>query len=403
VVLCLALGASRAPGQEAAPREPEATIQLLQVPVTPRPAPPPTLPSPVLTMSLAPADRPPDVPDVVPAAAAVPPEAPGRSTLAGIPAGMAPELLGDSPPLSLIVPTPAGPVVIPRPRGFKIDDNESPAPQDRAYFTFNTFNNLYRPINQRFGTDFGSINVQRETFGVEKAFFDHQVSFGVRFPINTVTAPADLPGLGGSHTSMGDLSFITKVVLWQDSGPADPGSELGEALQDLLGSTPDPTWFRLVSAGLAVTAPTGADSLFGDGRFGSFHTTTLTPYLGAIWKRGSWYVQGFTSADIPTDPNDVTMLYKDLSVRYFLYQTPSSTLVLTAIVPVVELHVNTPLNHRGILHTLDPAGTPDVVDVTAGVDLCFFDWARLAFGFVTPLTGPRLQDYEVLGQLKMLF
>jgi hypothetical protein len=379
-------------------------ILQIQVPLPPRPPGPPTPPPPLPPLPPALPTRPPGVPEVVPAALPTPADQAGRTSLARIPESTWPELLGDAPPLTLTVPGPGGPFVIPRPRGFKIDDNDSPAPQDRTYFTFNAFNNVYHSINQRYNSDVQNISVQRETFGVEKAFYDKLISVELRMPMNTVTVQSSLPELAGTHTSVGDLSFITKFVLWRDEGTfSGPSSEFGEALADLLEMTPDPASRTLVSAGLAVTAPTGPDSLFHDPRLNSFHTTLLTPYLGYIWKRWKWYVQGFISLDIPTDSNDVTLLLNDLSIRYFLYEASSNTQVITAIVPVLEGHVSTPLNHRGILHSGDPAGTPDVLDVTVGVDVRFFDWAKAVFGFVTPLTGPKLQDYEVLSQFKMLF
>ncbi len=115
-------------------------------------------------------------------------------------------------------------------------------------------------------------------------------------------------------------------------------------------------------------------------------------------------MQGFAAVDVPTDSNDVLLMYKDMSVRYFLYTSPAPPAALvSALAPVIEGHMTTPLNHRGVLHTTDPAGTPDLFDLTAGVDVQVFDWGAARVGFVRPLTGPRLFDYEVLSQLRLLF
>jgi hypothetical protein len=407
LAVVLVVGALAARGQgpgASAPATTDDDILQIQVPVPPRPLgpteapPPPTMPRPP-----APPARPPGTSDVLPVA--LPDTAPvGLTNLSRIPRSSSPELLGDGPPLPLIVPLPGGPVVIPRPRGFKIDDNESPVPQDRTFFTMNDFADLYSSVNRRLNTDLRNISVQRETFGVEKAFCNGCWSLEMRLPFNTVSAQSSLPQLAGTRTSLGDLSFLFKMVLWKDDGaPTVLPSDLGAALADLLESTPDLTSRTLVSAGLAVTAPTGPDALFPDPRFRSFHTTLLTPYVGYLWKRGAWYVQGFSSFDIPTDSNDVTLFLNDLSVRYFLYDSASPTQPISAIVPVVEGHLTTPLNHRGLLSRPDPVGTPDLLQATLGVDVRFFDWAIARLGIVTPLTGPNLQNYEVLMQLKTLF
>jgi hypothetical protein len=288
-------------------------------------------------------------------------------------------MLGDAPPLNLLLPTPAGPVLVPRSRGFKIDDNENPEPQDRTYFTFNYFNDLNATVNQRLGGAIRNINLQRETFGLEKAFCCDTMSLGVRVPIDTVSATSSVAALNGTRTSWGDASFIYKAVLLETDDDF------------------------LVSGGLAVTPPTGASSLFGDGRFARFRDTTLQPYLGFRWVEDRWYGQGFSSIDVATDCNDVTLWFNDLSVKYFSYWDPDPTQLLTAVIPTAELHVNTPLDHRGVLHTNDPAGTSDLVDVTVGVDVRFFDRAKLVLGFVAPLTGPKPLAYEVLNQFKMTF
>ena len=56
-----------------------------------------------------------------------------------------------------------------------------------------------------------------------------------------------------------------------------------------------------------------------------------------------------------------------------------------------------------MLSSTDPAGTPDWVDVTVGTNIEFYQRARLAVGVVTPVTGPKPFDFEVLAQLQMRF
>src|SRR5262249_37193539 len=153
-----------------------------------------------------------------------------------------PELLGDAPPLGLLLALPQGSVYIPRPRGFKISDNENPSPQTRTYFSFNQFNNVYARVNRHLGNDVRDVNVARATMGVDIAVCDDCYSFGIRQQVNTVSArSATFPELNGSHTTNGDMSFIFKALL----------CELEEG--DVRG---------VLSGGLAVTPPTGNSSLF---------------------------------------------------------------------------------------------------------------------------------------------
>lgn len=68
--------------------------------------------------------------------------------------------------------------------------------------------------------------------------------------------------------------------------------------------------------------------------------------------------------------------------------------------PTVELHVNTPLNHRGVLGYTDPAGNPDQVNVTGGVNFEYGDASSAGIAFVRPLTGPRLVDFQIVFEVR---
>jgi hypothetical protein len=279
-------------------------------------------------------------------------------------------MIGDLPPLPVLVPRPGGAVLLPSTRGFKIADNESPEPRDRVYFSFNFFDNLFRGPGAR------GVNVYRETFGLEKTCLDGAVSVGLRMPLNTLDAPASVTGTAVTPTDVGDLSVILKSVLYRSD---DCG--------------------RLVSAGLAITAPTGPDSFANDGSR-TFHETTLQPFAAFLCARGDFYFQGFSAIDVPTDSHDVTLWFNDLGVGYFLYRACDCDRFLTAVAPTLETHVNTPLNHR---NRSDLAHTPDIVDLTAGVNLEFMQRTRLAVGVVAPVTGPKPFDVEVVVQLRCRF
>src|SRR5262249_1249702 len=146
--------------------------------------------------------------------------------------------------------------------------------------------------------------------------------------------------LGGTHTGVGNLSIFGKYVLWR----ADDRNSL-------------------VSTGLMVTAPTGHRRFAGAPAAGGFGDTLLQPFLGFFWARDRFYAQGFTSVEVPSDSDDVTMYYNDLGVGYFVYRSEDPSAFLRAVAPTFEVHVNTPLNHRGGFNVRDPAWTPDVVDL----------------------------------------
>jgi hypothetical protein len=73
---------------------------------------------------------------------------------------------------------------------------------------------------------------------------------------------------------------------------------------------------------------------------------------------------------------------------------------VNAVVPTLEVHVNTPLNHRGVLGLTDPAGNPDLVDLTGGVQFEFLDRSSLGIAFAMPVTGPRMFDFQILAQFR---
>ena len=95
-------------------------------------------------------------------------------------------------------------------RGLKISENQSPAPQDRVFYSFNFFADVNQHLNQKFEASVDGLKVYREVFGLEKTFKDGDGSFGVRFPINTVSANTTVTGnfakLAGTSTAAGDLS-----------------------------------------------------------------------------------------------------------------------------------------------------------------------------------------------------
>ena len=260
-----------------------------------------------------------------------------------------------------------GTVAVPYIRGVKISENQSPAPIDRVYTSFNYYDNVNGRLDERTGGLIRDLRVYRQIYGFEKTFWDQRASIGFRLPILSATSNSFTPGFGGTSTAFGDLAVILKYALYRDLTKGD-----------------------VISTGLVVTAPTGNPAFAGAGYIRNFHYTGLQPYVGALWTFGKIYVQGFSAIEIPTTPLDVTIFYNDIGVGYNLYRdnTPGPGRFLTGIVPTFEVHVNTPLNHRGF-RLGDPAGTPDVVDLTLGSNFIFNRRSYLTVAVVDPVTGPK--------------
>jgi hypothetical protein len=248
--------------------------------------------------------------------------------------------------------------------GFKIADGESPRPIDRVIFNYQYFNNVGRSLNDPLST-----NVHAETFGFEKTFLDKNASIGMRVPV------FQQHGDGISRDDIGDLSVILKYAV----------------INDPCGN--------VLSGGLVVTTPTGPDIL------GLTHSTLLQPWVGTYLQSERVYFHGFTSVVIPTTSDDATLLFIDVGVGYYLLGGPGSCGCpdnwIRSIAPTLEAHATIPLDKEGI-HTL-PIGVPDIVDLTAGVQLGLGCRGTLNLGVAFPVTGPQIFDVEAIAQFNYRF
>ena len=154
----------------------------------------------------------------------------------------------------------------------------------------------------------------------------------------------------------------------------------------------------VLSTGMVITAPTGKSLV----SFANpdIHPWLLQPYLGYIYNMSDLYLQGFSSIAVPTDSRDVTLLFNDVGIGYRIFSTPADQ-VITAVVPAFEVHVNTPLNHRG--SQSEPVGVPDWVDLTAGCHVGLCHRSTLSLGVCTPVTGPKPFEVEALAQFNLRF
>jgi hypothetical protein len=275
---------------------------------------------------------------------------------------------------------------------FKIAEGESPQPQDRVFFNYNFYSNVTGPdtlsglphldtttttINGRPATvttltpavPSPSIDLHREVIGFEKTFLGGDASFELRAP---VVEQVGADAIGGSD--FGDVTLVLKYAFLNDRVGGD-----------------------VLAAGLAVTVPTGPGLPLPLG--GDLHSTLLQPWFGYLWNFDRFYVEGFSSLVVPTDARDVTLLFNDVGTGYVLYRAGGDRLI-SAVVPTVEAHVTTPLNHRDDTSLLT---VPDLVVLTAGSHIDIGRSATLTVGVATPVTGPRVFDVEALVQFNYRF
>ena len=260
------------------------------------------------------------------------------------------------------------PFAIPVGRGvFKIAENESPEPQDRIYINYNFYDDAVGPVAKG--------DAHRETLGVEKTLFGN-ASIGLRLPFfQEEHGYYQLDGSSDSWVS--DLSIILKYAPIRNSVTGDT-----------------------LSLGLVVTPPTGQRprTLFGPKPI-SIDTTLLQPFVGYIWHRGDFFLQAFHCVMVPADSRDVTFLFNDLGIGYWLLRAQGDSLV-TGLIPTFEVHVNTPLNNRDSNHQ---PGYRDSVDLTAGAHIELKRKVLFGIAAATPVTDFRPFEFEIIANLNFRF
>ncbi len=278
---------------------------------------------------------------------------------------------------------------------FKIAENESPRPTDRVFFVWNYFGALRGPDNgpatqsvsnvqttipgprglqttvaTAVITDFpapprATANLHREIFGFEKTFLNGFASIELRVPFVQMTG--NIEGIGAQN--IGDMTIIGKYAFLLDN-----------------------TTGNVISGGLAITAPTGPGIQTIDG---NLHSTLLQPWFGYIFNADTFFLHAFHSIVVPTDVRDVTLFFNDVGINYWLYRAAPDR-ALNYIVPMIEAHLTTPLNHRnqeGVIFV------PDALVMTAGVHLGILRNGNVSIGVATPVTGPRVFNIETFVQL----
>jgi hypothetical protein len=244
----------------------------------------------------------------------------------------------------------------------KIADNESPRPEDRLFAGYSYLNELLtRP---------SKADLHQEVFGFEKVLLNGCASVGLLAPVFESEGDGSL-----SRADFGDLSLLIKYAPLNDTRTGD-----------------------VVSTGLLITVPTGPDFRLTDGT--SLHPVILQPYVGGLLNLDRFYIHGFSSLAVPSEARDAVLLFNDLGIGYRLYQR-RDTGIPFYVIPTVEVHIDTPLNHRGSPR-LGVAAIDEVV-FTYGVHLGLTKKAQFSLGIATPVTGPIPFDFEALAQLNWRF
>lgn len=281
--------------------------------------------------------------------------------------------------------------------GFKVGDNESPRPVDRLFFTYNgyyqsptlgvpastsqvvgptiTIGNTTTTTTTTTtvpGVPARLFDIHRELFGFEKTFLNGDASVEVRIPVYQAYGSETINGFAAGR--FGDITVILKYALINDRETND-----------------------VFSTGLAMTVPSGP-TIPSVG--GNINSVLWQPFIGYTYNFGNAYVQGFNSVVIPTNSNDVSVLFTDVGVGFVAYRNNNTASTLTSIVPTVEAHVVTPLSHRspgGLVQVLD------VVSLTGGVHLGLGQQSWLTIGVNSPISAPRPYSVEGIVQFNYRF
>ncbi|RUL84673.1 hypothetical protein [Tautonia sociabilis] len=272
-----------------------------------------------------------------------------------------------------------------RARVFKISDNQVPRPVDRVFFTFNHFEDVNDAINRRLNSNVFNMQVQRYVIGLEKTFWEKKASLGIRLPLNVVHADSVTNDpmqydLTRSSTALGDLFVYSKFILHENQERN-----------------------FLLSGGLAMTLPVGPTSFAGASYIKNPHSFAMQPYLAYYKAIGRFYIIGFEAIDVPINEGDATVLFNDIAFGYVAYRSEDPNALIRLVAPVFEAHANIPLSHTDPFDLFDEAGTPDVVNLTYGLNIQLGRRTILSGAFVNPVTGPRPFDFEAMALLNIFF
>jgi hypothetical protein len=306
-------------------------------------------------------------------------------------------------------------------RSGKLAENDSPIPQDRVFFNYNHFHNVFQlnetPLTTTGSTVFRQEPLDRYTLGGEKTFTGGWTSIEVRMPFNGIPDP-QLQSVGVNADSIGNLTVVFKTLLSMSDTTA-------------------------VGAGMAIATPTGSDTFV---RLASTNvrfqneSTHLLPYIGFVWAPGDprwgWsdrlFLTGYAQLDLAASSNSVDIVapggvatssvgrltdqnlgFLDIGAGYWLFRDPDAPR-LTGVAVVSELHYTTALTdadqlvgigNDAIFAINNTDRRFDVLNATIGVQMLIFEASSFRVAGVFPLGDEdrRLFDSEVQLQFNRRF
>ena len=291
-------------------------------------------------------------------------------------------------------------------RRYKIAENNSPFPVDRAFFNFNHFHNALRTADGR------EANLDRGVLGLEKTFLDQWWSCEFRLPfVSGLNGDQILNSPVANNVSgeMGNFGLAMKRLLYRDATLA-------------------------ASVGLGVVLPTGSDA-----RVFSFpgdplpdieidnEAYYLQPFAGVWWMPSDQsFCQLAVQADFDARGNpvivdqtlvgtiqDQTLLFLDASYGYWLMHDPYGEGIVTGIAPMIELHYTSTLQDTDVVDfgrfvgggstdtnsVTNPNNRQNILNMTGALRLELAGTSFLTFAGVVPLrSDEKLFDAEFSAQ-----
>jgi hypothetical protein len=292
---------------------------------------------------------------------------------------------------------------------YNIAENNSAVPVDRVYFVYNGFFNAISSSNGFGPASSQSIDLHRYVAGLEKTFFDGNMSIDVRMPL--------LSGFNLSNSiseselgNVGNLTMFLKGLVYGD--------------QDLAFST-----------GLGIGLPTGSDlqtrtSVPFANEFLTVRNqgVRLIPFVaGTMYLSDQWFMQSFGQMNFAASGNEVVnqnglvgvfneqnLLQTDIGLGRWIWQDDQRP-VVTGLAAIFELHYTTTIqdtdriqlgNSSFLVGELsNSANRQDLLNLTSGIQAQLGSLSALRVGVVVPLrdTPDRVFDSEIQFSLNRKF
>ncbi len=301
-------------------------------------------------------------------------------------------------------------------RRYKLTEATSPIPTDRVFLNYNMFANALTDANGN------ELDLTRYAFGLEKTFFNEDVSVELRIPILEGVSSRQTQIVGGPanrNSELGNMSLTTKFLLAEGNG-----------------------W--TYSSGLGVIFPTASTAILTTEQDDPGFTVEfeneafyLQPFFAVQRTLGQWsWINFYTHCDFATQGNTITvynefggltntpqiyndqnLLFFDLSMGRWIYQSNRQNQRLRGVAGIFELHHTTTLNDTDIVSTgqdssqsftgdtlTNPSNRLDVLNTTLGLRFLVGQGNSLTVAGVAPLriNEEHLFDSEISVQFNHL-